>query len=343
MTAGDKAALLALLDDAQAAGYRLGRACRLLEIDERRVRRWRARRAGGQLADGRPGRAVHGLLDEEVAAVLEIVDRWGEIDGSHRKLAHRGSYEHTVWVSPSSVRRIMAQHGLMLPQAPRRPPAPAPVWPDWLVWAPNRVWIYDASEFSRARRVCFAIVDVVSRYWISFLLCSKQAADATQIRTLFLNALEDQGLDIEVAARLDAPGDGSDDQVPLLLACSDNGPPMAAASTRQFLAMCAIAQRLGRPGTPTDQAWIESFFSHLKREHPHLETITDPAVLQRTMAQVRRFYNQVRLHEAVGYVTPEDEHHGRGPAIRQARREGMAAARQQRLDYHRTITNNTPS
>jgi len=29
------------------------------------------------------------------------------------------------------------------------------------------------------------------------------------------------------------------------------------------MAMCAIAQHFGRPGTPTDQAWIESLFSHM--------------------------------------------------------------------------------
>jgi putative transposase len=34
--------------------------------------------------------------------------------------------------------------------------------------------------------------------------------------------------------------------------------------------MCAIAQHFGRPGTATDQAWIESLFSHIKADWPHL-------------------------------------------------------------------------
>ncbi len=38
------------------------------------------------------------------------------------------------------------------------------------------------------------------------------------------------------------------------------------------MALCAIAQHFGRPGTPTDQAWIESFFGHVKAENPHLLT-----------------------------------------------------------------------
>ena len=43
--------------------------------------------------------------------------------------------------------------------------------------------------------------------------------------------------------------------------------------------MCTIAQHFGRPGTPTDQAWIESLFSHIKADWPHLDQVTDPAVL----------------------------------------------------------------
>jgi len=46
------------------------------------------------------------------------------------------------------------------------------------------------------------------------------------------------------------------------------------------MALCPIAQRFGRPGTPTDQAWIESFNGHLKGEYPHLLAITDPATLR---------------------------------------------------------------
>jgi transposase InsO family protein len=41
---------------------------------------------------------------------------------------------------------------------------------------------------------------------------------------------------------------------------------MTAADTRQFMALMTIAQRHGRPNTPTDQAHVESFFGHLKGE-----------------------------------------------------------------------------
>lgn len=60
--------------------------------------------------------------------------------------------------------------------------------------------------------------------------------------------------------------------MPLLAAISDNGPQMRSYSTtRGFLAAVAIAQQFGRPHAPTDQAWIETLFGHVKGEWPHLQ------------------------------------------------------------------------
>jgi putative transposase len=50
----------------------------------------------------------------------------------------------------------------------------------------------------------------------------------------------------------------------------------------------------------------------------------------------------VRLHAGIGYVTPDDEHYGRGDAIRLARRDGLEAARAARIAYRRTTTEDQP-
>lgn len=265
--------------------------------------------------------------------ILATAEEWGPIDASHRKLAHRASYIDRAWVSPSSFRRVLAAHGLVLPEREPRPPVVRSPWPDWLEWVPNRIWIYDATHFHRARRVVFAIVDVVSRKWIEYLVSIEETS--TQVQVVFEAALIAEGLDaLLVPERLER--DGDDPQRPILLAVSDNGPPMASHDTRDFMALMAIVQRFGRPRTPTDQAWIESFFGHIKAEWPHLEEITDPVLLDSELARVRAEYNGVRLHEAIGYVTPDDEHEGRGEAIRSARRHGLARAREERLAYHRS-------
>jgi hypothetical protein len=73
---------------------------RVLQIAPLRIYRWLERREADQLADRKPGAAVHGLLDVEIEQIIELFHQWGEIDRSHRKLAPRGSYLERVWVSP---------------------------------------------------------------------------------------------------------------------------------------------------------------------------------------------------------------------------------------------------
>ena len=50
---------------------------------------------------------------------------------------------------------------------------------------------------------------------------------------------------------------------------------------------------------------------------------------------MREQYNTVRLHAGIGYVTPNDEHEGRGEQIRKAREAGLEQARLRRIAYHR--------
>ena len=333
-----KAAVLELIADAVAAGWPFSRICGLLEIDRARAWRWKRRQLAGGLEDARPGgRPVHGLLSWEEAEILALFEEWGPVDLSHRKLAHRGSYLDRVFVSPSSVDRVLARHGLVLAGLPRPPRSTKQPWPDWVAWRPNQLWCWDATHFMACKSspVVYGIVDVVSRKWVATLLTAE--ATSTQVKVLFLNALDAEGLLDALQWRLDRPGDVdlAEPAAPILLAVSDNGPEMRSDETRAFMALVAIGQHFGRPSTPTDQAWIETLWGHIKAENPHLLSITEPDVLAVELDRARRHYNTVRLHEAVGYVTPNDEHEGRGDKIRQARRDGLHAADTARRAAHR--------
>jgi len=342
--AATKTGLLGLLDEALEAGWTLRRACGQLELPERRAHRWIARRARGQLADKAPGGSpMHGLLDEEASEILALFDEWGETDRSHRKLAHRGSYLGRVWVSPSSVRRVLFladKHFRPLPRPGRSVRKP---FPDWVEYRPNSLWIYDTTHFTAAGMAVLIVEDLVSRKWLSTVVSVEETS--TQVELAFTDALEREGLLDAVDARHD---DGNvdlsvdDEARPILLAVSDNGPQMTSGSTREFMALCAIAQHFGRPGTPTDQAWIESLNGHLKAEYPHLLVIRDPATLRAELGVVREHYNGVRLHQGVGYVTPNDEHEGRGDAIRKARQAGLETSRRRRLAWHREHRQDQP-
>jgi len=331
-----KAGLLDLLEQATGQGWTVRAACQVLQVNELRVYRWLHRRAAGELKDRAPGgRPMHGLLGWEVAEIIGLFDEWGEVDRSHRKLAHRGSYLERVWVSPASVRRVLARQGLRLRPLPRPGRSVRKPFPDWVDYRPGSIWIYDTTHFTHAGVAATVVEDLVSRRWLAEVVSAEETS--TQVQVVFTEALEREGLLELVSARQDGLVDPTVDDParPVLLALSDNGPQMTSGSTREFMALCAIHQHFGRPGTPTDQAWIESLFGHVKAEWPHLNAIGDPAILRAELAVVRERYNGVRLHAGIGYVTPNDEHEGRGPAIRKARQAGLEQARLQRLAWHR--------
>jgi putative transposase len=136
------------------------------------------------------------------------------------------------------------------------------LFPDWVEYTPNSIWIwiYDTTHFPAAGMAVLIIEDLVSRKWLTEVVSVEETS--TQVELGFTAALQAEGLLARVEARHD---DGrvdltvEDETRPILLAVSDNGPQMTSGSTREFLALCAIAQHFGRPHTPTDQAWIESF------------------------------------------------------------------------------------
>lgn len=339
MDAPVKRELLDLVDHAVEQGFSGRWACRQLGLDHTRMLSWRARAASSGLDDAPPGPvpgdAVHALLDWERDAILEVAKVWEQVDLSHRKLAHRGSYLGRVFVAESTVLRVLTAAGMHLPGLLPRPPRTRTPWPQWAELVPGVIYIYDFTHFAGLKGWCaIAVVDVVSRYWLSTVLAPEETW--VQVETAFIAALQADGkgwlLEDNALAEQLAAGElpDADEHVPILLAVSDNGPQMRADKTAQFMAVARIAQHFGRPGTPNDQAWIESFFGHLKTENPHLDTIDDPAILRAELDARKEHYNTVRLHEGIGYVTPHDEHHGRGEAIRKARRDGLTAARTNR-------------
>src|SRR6266545_5017829 len=90
-----------------------------------------------------PAEALHALLAWEREAILALAEEWGEVDRSHRKLAHRGSRLDRVYVSESTVLRLLDAAGMRLPGAAARERRPARPWPEWAELVPGVIWIYD--------------------------------------------------------------------------------------------------------------------------------------------------------------------------------------------------------
>lgn len=137
--------ILALLDEAVAAGARLEKACGILGLAVRTVARWRAEDGGGHDRRAEGGTApVHKLTPEERDKIIRFATSAEYRDLSPRQivplLADRGVYV----ASESSFYRVLHEHELMAhrePSAPRTHHRPK----EYVATAPNQVWSWDIT------------------------------------------------------------------------------------------------------------------------------------------------------------------------------------------------------
>ncbi len=69
-----------------------------------------------------------------------------------------------------------------------------------VVWKPNSIWCYDFTHFPRAKRAAIAVMDVVSRRWLTTLVSAEESS--TQVEVAFTDALHAEGLAERIDARL---------------------------------------------------------------------------------------------------------------------------------------------
>jgi putative transposase len=87
---------------------------------------------------------------------------------------------------------------------------------------------------------------------------------------------------------------------------SDRGSEYGAYELRTRLAALGIVQSMNRPGAPTDNAHMESFFHSMKTELVHGRSFITDAALRAAISRYIAFYNRRRLHSALDYQCPVD-------------------------------------
>jgi putative transposase len=111
---------------------------------------------------------------------------------------------------------------------------------------------------------------------------------------------------------------------------SDNGPQFIARDFKQFIRICGMTHVKTSPYYPQSNGKLERYHKTLKTEciRPGTPLSLDDA--RRLVEQYVRHYNTVRLHSAIGYVTPADKLAGRETEIFAARDRKLADARDKR-------------
>jgi putative transposase len=111
---------------------------------------------------------------------------------------------------------------------------------------------------------------------------------------------------------------------------SDNGPQFIAKDFKEFIRLCGMTHVRTSPYYPQSNGKIERWHRSLKAEciRPGVPLSLEDA--RRLVEGYVRHYNEVRLHSAIGYVTPAARMAGLDRAIFAERDRKLGAAREKR-------------
>ena len=268
--------------------------CDALEVSASGYYAWASR------PDSPTQRRRRELLGAIEAVHAEVKQRYG----SPRMAAELNARGHDC--SENTVAKLMKSSGIKA-RMPRRfvrttdsdhrlPVAPNVLDRDFEPSGPNASWCADITYVpTREGWLYLAVVeDLFSRMIVGWSMA------ATMESRLVVDALE-----LALARR--RPGTG-------LVAHSDRGSQYASDHYRSLLGRRGITCSMSRVAQCWDNAPVESFFASPKRELVHDERYTSRAEARASIFEyVEAFYNRVRLHSSLGYVSPAEYERAHNP------------------------------
>src|SRR5260221_6462225 len=109
---------------------------------------------------------------------------------------------------------------------------------------------------------------------------------------------------------------------------SDNGPQFIAKDFKEFIRISGMTHVKPSPYYPQSNGKIERWHKSLKGESIRTQVPLSLNDARRIVTDYVAHYNTVRLHSAIGYVTPKDKLDGMDQAIHQERDRKLAEARE---------------
>ena len=300
----------------QRSGWPARRTLAALGIARRTYYRWLQEEAWAKALPAAPSKAVqpYEALAEEKQAVLAYARRHPEL--RHRELAWRMVDEDVACLSSSTVYRILKEANLVCPWRRRTKRRRAE---EEKATRPNQRWVTDLMHVQ---------VGAGTYYFVSFL---DEYSRYIVHHELLLGM---DGLSLSVAAqaaieKLPQGADGLAAEKPELQ--SDNGSGFIAREFLLVLKEHGLGHHRIKPHCPEENGVIERSFRTL-REALEGEELTNLLEAERVLARLVRWYNEERLHSALGYLPPVVVYRGNPEEKREERRRKLAQARHRRRE-----------
>ena len=271
---------------AKMAEFPITVLCRVLDVS----------RAGFYASMGRSPSA-HAAEDARLAVLVRAEHERSKRRYGAPRIQRALAKTQDIHVSPKRVARLMRQEGLKARPRKRfkvttmsnhdQPVAANILDRKFEADRPNQKWVGDTTELvtSNGKLFLAVILDLFSRYVVGWAL------SPVNDRHLTIAALE-------MAIKRRCPGTG-------LLHHSDQGSTYASEDYQVILERIGITCSMSRRGNVLDNAAMESWNSTFKMECGE-RFETHEIAKDETFEYIEVFYNQQRLHSAIGYVSPAE-------------------------------------
>jgi len=113
---------------------------------------------------------------------------------------------------------------------------------------------------------------------------------------------------------------------------SDNGPQFIAKDFKEFIRTYNLTHVRTSPYYPQSNGKLERWHASIKQECIRLTCPATKEEAEKRVTSYVQHYNHVRLHSAIGYITPADCLAGLSQVIGQERDRKLEEARQRRLE-----------
>jgi putative transposase len=255
----------------------------------------------------------HWLVEAEKQAILTFHEQH-PLEG-YRRLTFMMLDANVVAASPSSVYRVLKAAGV-LEGHPVKPSKKGTGFEQPL--RPHDHWHVDVSYLNIAGTFYYlcSILDGYSRYIVHWEI--RETMKEGEIETILQRAREK------------FPGES-----PRII--SDNGPQFVAKDFKEFIRICGMTHVRTSPYYPQSNGKIERFHRTIKGDCIRTETPLTLEDAQRIVARYVAYYNEVRLHSAIGYIAPKDKLEGREKAIYAERDRKLAEARERRKAQRQAV------
>jgi putative transposase len=248
----------------------------------------------------------HWLTEHEIACICNFA-RANPLEG-YRRMTFMMLDADVVACSPASVYRVLKKAGLLAGQSPNvTKKGTGYVQP----LKPHQEWHVDVSYLNIAGTFYFlcSILDGYSRFIVHWEIREKM--EEIDVQTIIQRAREQ------------FPG-----TTPRII--SDNGPQFIAKDFKEFIRIAGMTHVRTSPYYPQSNGKIERWHKTLKGDCIRVKVPLSLDDARNIVADFVTHYNQVRLHSAIGYVTPRDKLLGNDVAIHAERDRKLAEARQRR-------------